>query len=65
MSAEGWFADLANEEDRDPRWPWQPFIQTDACCFPLRVRFATEADCIDFIRRNIAGRGLLDDPTPR
>lgn len=61
MSDDGWFADLADDDERDPRWPWQPFLQTNGCCFPLRVWFASEKDCVDFIRDEIVGRGLLDD----
>jgi hypothetical protein len=29
--------------------PWQPFMQTAGCCFPLPVWFATEAECEAFI----------------
>ena len=61
MNDEGWFADLADEDARDPRFPWQPFLQTGACCLPLPVWFATKAECQDFIRVSIAGRGILDD----
>lgn len=60
MSNEGWFADLADEEERDPRCPWQPFLQISGCCFPLPVWFASEEDCMEFIRDDIVGRGLLD-----
>lgn len=60
MSAEGWFADITDEEDRDSRWPWQPFIQTAGGCFPLQgVWFATEEECEIFIRGEIIGRGVL------
>ena len=57
----GWFADLSDEDVRDPKFPWQPFLQTDGCCFPLPVWFATKRDCEDFIREDVAGRGLLED----
>jgi hypothetical protein len=60
MSDRGWFADLADEEERNPRWPWQPFIQITGSCLPLPVWFETEAECLDFIRTDIVGRGLLD-----
>lgn len=59
MHDTGWFADLSNEEDRDPRNPWQPFLQTDGGCFPLPLRFQTKGDCEDFIRRHVVGVDML------
>lgn len=61
MTDRGWFADLSDEEERNPQFPWQPFLQTDGCCLPLRIWFATKAECEDFIRQDVAGRRLLED----
>ncbi len=55
----GWFADLSDEEERDPRWPWQPFLQAAGCCFPLPVWFDSKEECELFIERWVAGRGVL------
>lgn len=57
----GWFADLDDDADVDPKFPWSPMIQTAGGCYPLPIWFQTEADCVEFIRRDILGRGLLDD----
>ncbi|HKN57144.1 MAG TPA: hypothetical protein VJX66_31960 [Amycolatopsis sp.] len=59
-SPTGWFADMSDEEYRLPEFPWQPFIQTAGGCFPLPIWFETEDACIEFIRKDILGRGLLD-----
>lgn len=57
----GWFADPSDEDDRVEGAPWQPFLQTSGCCFPLPVWFETKDACDDFIRSSILGRGHLDD----
>lgn len=55
----GWFADLSDEEDRNPIAPWQPFIQTAGGCFPLRLWFETKDGCEEFIRECVLGRVML------
>lgn len=58
----GWFADLADEEQRDERWPWAAFLQMESECHRLDgTWFATKEQCEDFIRSEILGRGLLQD----
>ncbi|MGV9252026.1 hypothetical protein [Streptomyces sp. NPDC003697] len=58
MHDTGWFADLSNEEDRDSRNPWQPFLQADGACFALPLRFQSKDDCEGF-RQHILGAGML------
>ncbi len=55
----GWFADLSDDEDRDERNPWQPFLQASGGCFPLPLWFQTEAACQDWIRAHVIGNGWL------
>lgn len=58
----GWFAaNRAEDEETDDRYPWQPILQDEGGQFPLPVWFATEAECTDFITREVLGRGLLGD----
>lgn len=61
MDRTGWFADVADPEDRVEGWEWQPFLQVAGCCFPLLVRHQTKEACEEFIRRNVIGQGMLPD----
>lgn len=56
---DGWFADLADEEDRVAAYPWQPFLQTEGGCFPLPVWFKTQEDCQKFIALEVIGARAL------
>lgn len=55
----GWFADLSDEDVRDARHPWQPFVQLDGMCLPLPIWFATEADCEGWIRDELPKLGQI------
>jgi hypothetical protein len=58
----GWFADLADEDERDERWPWQVFLQLETECHAMAgVWFATKEQCENFIRTKVVGQGLLPD----
>ena len=59
MRNEGWFADTNRESN--PRWPWQPCLQTDSGCFDIEIWFQTEAECLAFIKSEIIGKGLMDE----
>lgn len=61
MPGEGWFADLDEDEPPDSPARWRPYLQIAGCCLPLRAWFATEDDCLDFIRSSVVGQGLLDE----
>ena len=58
----GWFADLAAEDERVESAPWQPFLQIPGSCVGMTIWFQTEADCEDFIRREILGQPMLEHP---
>jgi hypothetical protein len=55
----GWFAGLVDEDERDERWPWVPALQIPGECHHLTPTFATEAECLDFIRTHILGKPIL------
>lgn len=59
--ADGWFADVSDPDEMVAGAPWQPFIQTAGCIFPLPVRFETKETCDEFIRRDLLNKGMLDD----
>ena len=52
----GWFADRGPTDDG-----WFPSVQTESLNLDLEVWFQTEAECLDFIRREILGLGLLEE----
>lgn len=56
----GWFADIDGEAE--PGYPWQPCLQLDGMCLSFGVWFATEHECVDFIKSNVLGRDLLEGP---
>ncbi len=57
-----WFAERdLGRDDYDPRWPWQPTLQGSAWCMSLPTSFATQAECEQFIRDEVADAGLPDD----
>jgi hypothetical protein len=60
----GWFADYDDDQDSDWHGKWRPYLQLDGMCFPLAdIGFYSEADCDQFIRDDILGKGLLS-PSP-
>lgn len=60
----GWFADYDDDQDSDWHGKWRPYLQLDGMCFPLAdIGFYSEADCDQFIRDDILGKGLLP-PSP-
>lgn len=59
----GWFADLSDAEDRDPGFPWQPFIQITGGCLSLDARFKTEEECMTFISSEILAHGIYGEGT--
>lgn len=57
----GWFADLSDIEDRDPKYQWQPFVQIVGACHSLNVRFETEEACMAFIRDEVLAHGIYGE----
>lgn len=58
-----WFADRDEPgEEFAPGSLWRAWLQCDGFVLHLEgTAFATEADCLDFIRENCLGATLLDD----
>lgn len=54
----GWFASI--DEESDPRWPWQPCLQLPSSIGAMQIWFATEEECLDFIRTYILGKGIIE-----
>jgi hypothetical protein len=62
----GWFADYDRDSEGVPlyesKWPWVASVQMDGMTGTLGGHwFATEGDCLDFIRANVAGLGMWGD----
>lgn len=58
MSARGWFGDVDPEAQSD--YQWQPCLETGTGHVPcFDVWFATEAECVEWIRENVIGVGML------
>lgn len=59
----GWFADPGDEDedDYDAQHPWRPYLQAAGLCVPLRMWFATKAECEEFIRTEVLGAEMLPD----
>lgn len=58
MSENGWWAEHTDADDR--RYPWVPTLQSEGCCFSLPIWFASEEECLDWIKSDIIGLGFLD-----
>lgn len=52
----GWLADV--DESAPAYSRWQPVLQADGVCLPFEIWFSTEAECLDWIRRDVLGRGM-------
>lgn len=53
----GWFADQDDDSPDDTLW--RPYLQVgDDICAPLDIWFKTEADCWDFIEKEVIGKGF-------
>lgn len=60
----GWFAEEIPDDDPDfnARWPYRAVLQLPGMVVTTTGHwFATEADCLDFIRDDILGKGLLPE----
>lgn len=60
----GWFVERVRDDDPDfnPRWPYRATLQIRGGGASLDgFRFATEAECLDFIRTDVIGKGLLPE----
>lgn len=56
--ARGWFADIDEEATGAHRW--QACLETGTGIVPsISIWFATEEDCLQWIRENVLGVGLL------
>ena len=54
----GWLPVKDDDDDVDLRWPWQPSLEGFGLSLTLPVWFATEDDCMDFIKKHVLGFGL-------
>lgn len=64
LERRGWFADVDDPEDPDAgcseEFPWQAVIQVAGACHPIGgVWFSSKADCEEFIRDEIIGKGWI------
>lgn len=41
------------DDDADPDFPWYPYLFDQGLGFAVDVRFATEAQCVAFIKESI------------
>jgi len=57
----GWFADRSDPEERDTKYPWQPFVQMGSGCLSLDARFETEEECMQFIRDEVLAHGIYGE----
>lgn len=58
----GWFAERVPDDDPDfePRWPYRATLQLPGFIVTTQGPwFATETECLDFIRQDIIGKGQL------
>lgn len=46
-----WYAERAEGEPE--RFQWQPTLQAEHGCFELPIRFKTEAECREWIQREV------------
>lgn len=55
----GWFSDV--DAEADPRYQWQPCLETGQGLIPsFQVWFATKDECDAWIAENVIGVGWLD-----
>jgi hypothetical protein len=57
----GWFADLSDADERDPNFPWQPFVQISDGCLSLDVRFGSKEECTRFIQDEVLAHGIYEE----
>lgn len=57
----GWFASETDEDDPDhnEEFPWRPFLQLPGLQVWLSISFQTEEACLDFIKKDVLGKGLF------
>ncbi|MFD9739457.1 hypothetical protein [Umezawaea sp. NPDC059074] len=58
-STTGWFADV--DPDVSDDHTWQPCLLLDDVRLSLDLWFATEEECLAFIRKEVVGRGVLGE----
>jgi len=58
-STTGWFADV--DPDVSDDHTWQPCLLLDDIRLSLDLWFATEEECLAFIRKDVVGRGVLGE----
>lgn len=64
MSATGWFAERVRPDDPyySEKYPYRATLQIRGGGTSLDAfRFATEAECLAFIREDVIGQGLLPE----
>ena len=55
----GWFADV--DPDVGDDHTWQPCLLLDDIRLSLDLWFASEEECLAFLRKEVVGRGMLGD----
>jgi hypothetical protein len=53
-----WFADQNTPDDDDdynPPWVWQPFLQMEGHVTRVAVWFRSEEECVSFIQEELVG----------
>ena len=61
MSDQGWFSDTDPDMAPSDTYQWQPCLQVEGLILSFDVWYSSKADCDDFIRRTIIGKGMLPD----
>ena len=57
---DGWFADVTDDEAlKQTEFRWQAFLQAPGGCYPLPIWFPSEEAVVDFIKRDVIGKGLM------
>ena len=57
----GWFADI-DPEQPEGAYRWQPVLQTDGVVPSFEMWFATEDACLEWIREQVIGHGMIYTP---
>jgi hypothetical protein len=55
----GWFADV--DPDVSDDHTWQPCLLLDDIRLSLDLWFASEEECLAFVRKEVVGRGMLGE----
>lgn len=55
-----WYAEYDREAPEG--YPWRPNLQLDGYCCDFDIWFATEAECLDFIKTKVMTATLDESP---